>query len=115
MKEKSDEKRKKKRVHYGVSAEIRTNKEVFFAELVDITDEGMGFILPGKCFEGENVNIKIKNAEESDSEDPMNICVLGKVVWVIRMPDRRYRMGVRIEDIDNIDLRYLKKLYNNKS
>ena len=105
------DRRVSQRVKVDYLAEVYLGNEVLFATAIDVSEEGIGIILPGKFYIGEMLNIRIKstlqNPIEYDQEN-VNICLTAKVVW-LKKHDKMYRAGLNIIDIEEADLDMLRK------
>lgn len=105
------DRRVSQRVKVDYLAEVYLGNEVLFATAIDVSEEGIGIILPGKFYIGEMLNIRIKstlqNPIEFDQEN-VNICLTAKVVW-LKKHDKMYRAGLNIIDIEEADLDMLRK------
>ncbi len=105
------DRRASQRVKVDYLAEVYLGSEILFATAIDVSEEGIGIILPGKFYIGEMLNIRIKstlqNPIEFDQEN-VNICLTAKVVW-LKKHDKMYRAGLNIIDIEEADLDMLRK------
>ena len=85
--------------------------EILFATVVDISERGIGIMLPGQFYLGEVVNLRIKSSlydEVNTTEEEVNICLTAEIMW-IKKGSRMYKAGLKVTNIDPSDLLKLKR------
>ena len=91
--------------------EVYMGSEILFATVIDISEGGVGIMLPAKFYTGEVLNLRIKcslfNYIANIEVEEVNICLTAEVIW-INKNENMYRAGLKIVDIDNLDLDRLK-------
>jgi len=91
--------------------EVYMGSEILFATAVDISENGISIVLPGKFSVNEILNLRIKcNLYDGTEEDfeRINLCITAWIIW-IKNEGKIYRAGLKIKDIDDLDLSRLKK------
>ena len=108
------ERRIKSRFSVEYITEVYKSNEILFSTVIDISESGLGILLPGKFDMGEildlRVNYKLREKLSSESER-IDICLKAEIVWIQRV-DRRYRAGLSIVDISSGDLKRFKENIN---
>ena len=109
------ERRLKSRFNVEYITEVYKRNEILFSTVIDISENGLGILLPGEFDMGEildlRVNYKLREKLSSESER-IDICMKAKIVWVHRI-DRRYRAGLSIVDISSDDLKRFRENIKN--
>ncbi len=99
-------------VHY--LCDVYLGSEVLFATVLDISEKGVGIILPKEFFENEMLNLKI-NCRLIDNEnnrlEKVNIYLRASVVWIKKDGDL-YKAGLKICDISYEDMAKLRDHIN---
>ena len=92
-------------------AEVYMGHEILFASVVDVSEKGVGIMLPGQFYAGEKLSLHIKSSLYDDNnieEQEINICMTAEVVWVEKQ-GKLYKAGLKITQIDTADLLKLKR------
>ena len=99
------EKRRHPRFSIHCLAEVLLAEEAISATAIDISEGGIGIIIPHQFNIGEDIKLLIKFGSPLSKKDYME--VKAKVIWVGRENEKKmYICGLEIIDIsdDNLDL-----------
>ena len=104
-----------RRIHHrfrvSYLTEVYMGAEILFASVVDISEKGIGIMLPGQFYIGEVMNLRVKSSLYDDNnieEQEVNIGMTAEVVWINKQ-DKMYKAGLKITSIDTADLLKLKR------
>ena len=93
-------------VHY--LADVYLNDEIIYATVIDISEGGVGIILPEKLNIGEVISLKI--TWRLNDDEKANISFKAKVIWIDGANVKKmYTGGLEIIDISDEDLEILRE------
>jgi len=96
-------------VHY--LADVCLKDETFCATVIDISENGVGIILPQRFDIGEQIKIQLRPSLSNDKED--KISILANVIWIGNENEKgMFTCGLEIADISQEDLENLKNHIN---
>jgi hypothetical protein len=99
------------RLKVSFLAEVYMGTEILFATAVDISEDGIGIMLPGKFNIGERMNLRISSSlyrGPNTGIEKINICLKAEVIWINKSAGM-YRAGLSITDIQPADMARLKE------
>ena len=97
------------RVNY--LTEVYMGSEILFATVVDLSERGLGIMLPGRFYLGEAISLRVKSSLYDDvntTEEEVNISMAARIIW-IRKEGHMYKAGLAITCIDSADLLKMKR------
>ena len=102
------EKRRHLRFYVHYLADVYLNDEIIYATVIDISEDGVGIILPDELNLGEVISIKI--TWRLNDDEKANIQFKAKLIWIDEPNIKKtYTGGLEIINISNEDLDKLRK------
>jgi hypothetical protein len=100
-------------VHY--LTDVYMGNEILFATVIDISESGIGIVLPGQFYKNEVLSLRISCrllSHDKDSPESLDIRLRATVIW-IKKEDNMYKAGLQIKDMAYRDLMSLKQQIQN--
>ena len=102
------EKRRYLRFYVYYLADVYLNDEIIYATVIDISEGGIGIILPQPLNIGEIINLKI--LWKLNNDEKADVQFKAKVIWIDGANIRNmYAGGLEIIDISNENLDVLRR------
>ena len=96
------------KVHY--LADIYSGNEILYATVIDISEKGVGIMLPQKYYVDEDLDLRIRCKIEDDDEKKTDIKLKSKVIWIGEKNEKgMYVGGLEILEISEEDLEILRE------
>ena len=95
------------KVHY--LTDIYKGDRNIYATVIDISEYGIGIILPERFYPGDEIELRIRCKVEQDDETKTDIKMEAKVVWMGDKDEKgMFKGGLEITEISEQDLAILK-------
>ncbi|MCK5706228.1 MAG: PilZ domain-containing protein [Candidatus Aureabacteria bacterium] len=98
-------------------ANISSSFENIFATVIDISENGIGIILPKEFYVGDQINVSISSdlyQEKKPDLIKFNINMETEIVWIKKDDDKNmFRAGLKIISMEKEDLKKLRDHVNN--
>ena len=99
------------KVHY--LTDIYLNDEIIYSTVIDISETGIGIVIPHRLYIDEELKLRINCNLSSEPENcikKINIFLKARVLWVKEIDDKNmYRTGLEIIDISEDSLQKLQR------
>ncbi|MBN1521461.1 MAG: PilZ domain-containing protein [Candidatus Aureabacteria bacterium] len=95
------------KVHY--LADVYLGNRNIYATVVDISEKGVGIILPERFYPGDEIELRIRCCIEGGDEKKTDVRLSARVVWIGEKNEKGiYTGGLEIVDISEVDLDILR-------
>jgi hypothetical protein len=99
----SSDKRFSSRLNVHYLTDIYLHDEIIYSTVVDISESGIGMVVPHRLYLGEELRLKMNCSltdQAEENTEKIDIPLVARVIWNREEPGTKlYRVGLEIEQI----------------